>query len=112
MMKVKITSKLETSDHDGYCSGEECEYECKIITHIIDIPKKYKLYPKGTINLDEDDFDWVNLLPEPELNTDESYYCDNSYESENHGLEKHDYRYTIQSVEIIDIDEIDENDEK
>jgi hypothetical protein len=38
-MKAKITARLETYDHDGYCSGEECEYECKIIEQIVDVPE-------------------------------------------------------------------------
>ena len=30
-MKVKITAKLEISDHsDGYCSASECEYSHSI----------------------------------------------------------------------------------
>lgn len=100
-MKVKIISKLETSDHDGYCSGEECEYECKHVTHIIDVPEEYKSHPKGIIDIEDNDYDWTQLLPEPELNTHESYYCDNSEESEQCGLGKHEYRYTILRVEII-----------
>ncbi len=107
-MKVKIISKLETSDHDGYCSGEECEYECKHVETIVPVPNMYKSYPKGKIN-DLDKFDWIKLLPEPDLNTSGSYYCDNSDECETKGLGSHDYRYTILSVEIFDEENLNSN---
>jgi hypothetical protein len=100
-MKAKIISKLETSDHDGYCSGEDCQYECKQIETVVELPNMYKLHPKGKLsNLDE--FNWVMLLPEPELNKTGSYYCNLSNECETNGLDLHDYKYTILSVEIID----------
>ena len=103
-MKVKIISKLETSDHDGYCSGGECEYEVKVVETITDLPTQYKSYSKGKLN-NFNNFDWVELLPEPYLN-DGSNYCDINEECEAHGLGKHDYRYTILSVQIIDEDDI------
>jgi hypothetical protein len=100
-MKAKITAKLETSDHDGYCSGNECEYECEIITHTIDtIPDIYKTHPKGMID-DLNEYDWISFLPEPKLNLYESYYCDVSYHSKLNGLDKHDYKYTVLSVELF-----------
>ncbi len=103
-MKVKIISKLETSDHDGYCPGEECEYEVKVVETITDIPLEYKSHSKGKLN-NLNEFDWVKLLPEPYLNCG-SYYCGIDDECEAHGLGQHDYRYTILSVEIIDEEEI------
>lgn len=102
MKKAKIRAKLEISDHDGYCSGEECEYEIKNVSHIVDLPDQYKSYPEGKIkNIDEFTIDWKKLLPEPELNNHGSYYCRVSNECEAHGLEQHDYKYTIQSIEIV-----------
>ena len=100
-MKVKIISNLETSDHDGYCSGEDCEYKIKVVKTIVDLPTKYKFHSKGKIN-NLDEFDWIKLLPEPELNLSGSYYCDVDEECEANGLGRHDYKYTILSVEIID----------
>jgi len=104
-MKAKIISKLETSDHDGYCSGEDCEYECKEVEIIIDVPNQYKLYPKGKLT-DLDEFNWKKFLPVPELNLSGSYYCGISIECECNGLGAHDYNYTILSVELIDEDDI------
>ena len=85
-MKLKIISKLETSDHDGYCSGGECEYECKIVENIVDVPEKYKSNPKGILykydecdniqdNDNDNEYDWEKLLPKPEINDSGSYYC-------------------------------------
>ena len=104
-MKVKILSKLETSDHDGYCSGNDCDFEVKVVETIVDLPTLYILYPKGKLN-NLNDFDWVKLLPEPNLNYEGSGYCCVSEECRIIGLGKHDYRYTILSVEIIDGDDI------
>ena len=100
-MKAKITAHLETSDHDGYCSGNECEYECKIIEKIINAPDQYKNFKLGKIdNIEE--YDWYKFLDEPGLNYYESYYCDLSWECNESGLDKHDFRYTIISVELGD----------
>jgi hypothetical protein len=101
MKKVLITALLEISDHDGYCSGEECEYESKQIVHLCNIPSFYEDYEIGNIN-DLIEHDWLQYLPELELNTHESYYCNLSDECEEAELEKHDYRYTILNVEIVD----------
>jgi hypothetical protein len=101
MLKAKITAKLETSDHDGYCSGSECEYEVKKLSYIVDLPTEYNNYPLGKLhNLNEHGIDWTELLPEPVMNYG-SGYCDLSEECHNHNIGIHEYRYTIISVEII-----------
>ena len=111
MLKAKINAKLETSDHDGYCSGEECEYDVKTVTYIVDLPNEYKNYPQGKLlNIDEFDVDWENYLPKPILNNG-SGYCGLSEECVNHKLDIHDYKYTILSVEIINPEFINKNGE-
>ena len=111
MLKAKINAKLETSDHDGYCSGEECEYDVKTVTYIVDLPNEYKNYPQGKLlNIDEFDVDWEKYLPEPVLNNG-SGYCGLSEECVNHELDIHDYKYTILSVEIINSEFINKNGE-
>jgi hypothetical protein len=110
-MKAKIIAKLETSDHNGYCSGAECEYEVKTQSYIVDLSDQYKNYPKGKLNdFDEYGVDWEKLLLEPVLNNG-SCYCDVSEESNTHGLGCHDYRYTVLSVEIIDSEFINKSGE-
>lgn len=99
-MKALISYKLETSDHDGYCSGNECEYECKIDKIIVDVPYQYKSHPLGTID-DPEEYNWIQLLPEPELN-DGSCYCELADDCVLHGLGIHDYKYTILSVVLVD----------
>lgn len=39
-MKVLLIVQLEISDHDGYCSGEECVYKSKNIRYIRKIPNE------------------------------------------------------------------------
>jgi hypothetical protein len=100
-LKVKITSKLETSHHDGYCSGDECEYDVDTKSYIVDLPEELN----GSYDdiFSELDFEWEDLLPIPNLNNrgNNSFYCRNSCESSKNHLGKHDYRYTILSVELI-----------
>ncbi len=91
-MKFKIVAKLEISDHDGWCSGGECEYTHTIKNYIVNIP-------------DEEYYDGINLinfLPTPEINTWGSYYCDLSDESKKNNLSNHDYKYTIVKAVILD----------
>lgn len=102
-MKAKITARLETSDHDGYCSGDECQYECKIIEQIVNAPNQYKNSKPGKID-DIEEYDWYKFLQDPGLNYYESHYCNLSHECVNSGLERHDFRYTIICVELGDED--------
>ena len=98
---INIEAKLETSDHDGYCSGEENDYECTINNYLVELPKNIivneeDLTPKKLLDIN---YNWESLLPEPNLHGD-SFYCYISDESKKHGLGCHDYRYTIISVKI------------
>ncbi len=117
--KVKIIAKLETASHDGYCSGECCEYNVEVVTHIIDwIPNQ--LPPNGadwgngvssyvpnicTVkpeNVTVDDFDyWVKFLPYPDT-TDGglccSGCCEDSVECIDNDVCNHQFRYTIRKV--------------
>lgn len=101
MKQILITALLEISDHDGYCSGDECEYTSRQIIHLCEIPEQYLNEEIGKI-VDYEEDDWLKYLPDPELNTSESGYCELSEESESAGLSIHDYRYTIISIEIVD----------
>lgn len=107
MKKISIKALLETSDHDGYCSGDECEYKSKIIIKLCDIPVEYENHPLGMINQENfSDDEWSNYwskyLPCPDLNTSESYYCDLSSKCSSIGLGRHDHKYTILQVKIVD----------
>jgi hypothetical protein len=103
---IKIVAELETADHDGYCSGNECEYASKTVTFVMDeIPTKFADFPVGVIIKPnkKNAFPWTQYLPEVELNSSGSWFCTRSAECHAHGnIERHSYRYTILKVEIIE----------
>lgn len=102
--KLKITALLETSDHDGYCTDNECEYATKTETYIVDFPEDFRNdLPIGV--LDEENRHnhyWKSLLPKPELNNSGSHYCSRSKECMYADLGCHDYLYKVLSVEIVE----------
>lgn len=114
---MSIWYLLETSDHDGYCSGNECEYEAG--EHSISIKREY-------LELGEPSFkemDWsvrtsfdrmmASQLTEKQLNylttwidgtvhlkaEHESGCCNDSPAARLKGLERHDFRVTITCVQ-------------
>ncbi len=93
-MKVLLIVKLEISDHDGYCSGGECEYICKRIRYIRTIPDE-------NVNKSVEDPYWISLLPEPNINMYGSGYCELSEECIKNDIGYHEYRYTILKIIII-----------
>ena len=96
------TALLEISDHDGYCSGNECEYESIIKIFYCNIPLEYNHYPVCTI-LDNNEYNWEQILLIPKINDDGSGYCELCEESKKANLYGHDYRYSIILVEIVEI---------
>lgn len=84
----KITARLETSDHDGYCSGSECEYTSSVVEKVV----KRK---KGDFNTR-----WEDFLDHPNVQGN-SYYCRVSGQCKQAGLDQHEYRYTVLTVEEI-----------
>jgi hypothetical protein len=113
---VRWTILIETSDHDGWCSGNECEYSC--CEEWVDIPLERKchghgeLFPelqkmrKHLLEFCEDPEcpnpypDHLSHLPPP-INTYGSYYCDNSRESEENDLSTHEYRLSLLEADIV-----------
>ena len=97
-LSVNINYKLETSDHDGYCSGDECVYSCNHHSLQLDINKDDIVR--------DDNGDITNLqsyerfIPKPVVHG-ESQYCGLSDESFQHGLDIHEYRITVTSVTIL-----------
>ena len=101
MKKIQINAKLFKSDHNGYCSDNECELELSIVNHIINVPKEYFNYPEGDITEINQDY-WIKFLPEPKINSNGSYYCRNSSSCICNGLGIHDYKYVINWIKIIE----------
>jgi hypothetical protein len=87
-MKVMIIVKLEISDHDGYCSDNECIYKSMNRRYMRNIPDE-------NINKQLDDPYWTSLLPEPTINYSVSGYCELSKECSEHYLGHHEYKYTV-----------------
>jgi hypothetical protein len=102
--KIQINAIIESSDHDGWCSDNECEYieTAKVFTY--DVPVEYKDFPIGEIKIFNYK-DIIDILPEPcyerKFSCYQSWYCDNSEESIAKGLKTHESRYRIISVHII-----------
>lgn len=91
-IKISVTVQLETSDHDGYCSDNECEYKKQVVEHTICVPNNWK-------NLADDEL--IKYLPEPKLNNNGSYYCYVGGNSKLNNLDKHDYKYTILDIRVV-----------
>jgi hypothetical protein len=108
--KARVRALLETSDHDGYCSDEECIYKAEEKEYIVDIPEKYVDHSDGFFSEDEmkeiDFQDWTHVLPivllGKERDCSQSEYCDLSKMCKQHNLDIHEYRYTIFSVQIFE----------
>jgi hypothetical protein len=91
---IQITFKEEVSDHDGYCSGGECELTTRIYKKVIhvdvgEIANRLEYFTK--------------YADEVICNDDGSYYCDLRDDAKTAGLQKHDHRVTVLNVEVIDI---------
>jgi hypothetical protein len=73
---IRIKYKVMTSDHDGYCSDGECVYD--------------EDYKKITVR-----------LPKPDIYDGGSYYCELSDEVKAHGLGRHEAKFELVDVELI-----------
>lgn len=104
MRKVRVKALLEMSEHDGYCSGNECEYTSKEKVIVIPVPQRYQDAPLGLLT-EIDQEVWNQILPGPvkeERSYHQSGWCSNDPEADKRRLFNHDYRYTVYSVEIFD----------
>jgi hypothetical protein len=102
---ARITAKLEMNNHDGYCSGDECKYTKKIVKANIVVPDEFKDFPVGRCDIRKRgcgkiEYKWANHLPLPDVNYSGSEYCE-CHKPEG-GVGKHEYRYTIKKVEIVE----------
>ena len=96
---ARITAQLETNNHDGYCSDEDCKYTRKTVNANIVVPDEYKDSPVGKI-MDTRVYKWANHLPLPDINYSGSGYC--RFNKPKRGVGQHEYRYTIKKVEIVE----------
>lgn len=90
---VKIYYTLELSDHDGYCSGGECEYSIK--------EKTYKtLVDDNLLDPCEGKQGYKIFIPKPEVNCG-SGYCELSPECVHENLGIHAHRIKINRVKYL-----------
>ena len=108
MAAFRVTFKylVEIVDHDGYCSGEDCEYESKIETVTVSIPAgedaenieklskselvKYLPLIPTTIWKGGRQVDLENMP-----SARQSGYCRLQGQAKKSGIARHDYRITI-----------------
>jgi septation ring formation regulator EzrA len=115
----KLTVEIEKSDHEGYCSGAECEYASEIVSKTFSSSElgsvgdmfetlKRNIASNGETFLelytsDDTKLD-VNLekffKEYTELN-DGSGYCELDKNCVEKELDRHDYRINLISVEVI-----------
>jgi hypothetical protein len=95
-MKVQLTVQIEVSDHDGYCSGNECEYTKKSVIKNVDMPDQTDIFSET--------FKWDTYLTNliPAINENGSYYCYADPDAAEQGLGQHDYKITVTNVTVIE----------
>ena len=101
---LNVSAKVEKSDHDGYCSGEDNEYDCQYLNKRVDFQLYCENVPKSGENfpIDLKDSRWQNIKMRfhPQLNGGSNYCCvsDTSIE---HKLGKHESRVTLLSATVV-----------
>jgi hypothetical protein len=102
---VELVVYFELSDHDGYCSGDQCDYVAYTKTVIVPIPYFYdQLVIDGDKVKNCNDYDWsIYLHDKYKMNANGSYFCHLSPEAEDHGLTRHDCRMTVLSATVLNL---------
>ena len=89
---IDITFKEEVSDHDGYCSGGECDLSTRIYDKIVEVD----------VNEINNDLQYyIKYADDVVINDDGSNYCDLSEDAITAGLGHHDYRITVLKVNLV-----------
>lgn len=84
---ISIKAKLETSNHNGYCSDNENEYKCEFNTYLIDLPE-ILITEISNINdftneeLTNLSYKWESILPIIDVEG-YSLFCNNSKKRRN-----------------------------
>ena len=92
---IDITFKEEVSDHDGYCSGGECDLSTRIYNKIVEV----------NVNEITNDLQYYIKYADEVIIDDEgsSYYCDLGDDAKSAGLGPHDYRITVLKVKLVEM---------
>jgi hypothetical protein len=114
-MSITVHYLFETSDHDGCCSGNECEYDAEELEKSFELPSELgwdqlsedeildKFETKDRHLLQEMEFSFIATFKDQLFKKHwksmshgmGSGYCDLSDESLEHNLERHDARIVI-----------------
>lgn len=91
---LRITFKEEVSDHNGYCSGEECELYTQIYKKVVEVDTKeitnnLQYYRK-----------YANAIDVGGMGG--SYSCRVSDEVTKSGLNRHDVRISVLKVKLVE----------
>ena len=89
--KVKIYYTLKTSDHEGSCSTNQCEYSIQGKSHIA--------FLDNDVIANFSDADYTRFVPRPLLNND--FGCSVSKECKKHDLAQHSFRVNVSRVEKL-----------
>lgn len=96
------------SDHDGYCSGDECILEKT--TRYIDMDSQHipLASPSKLSEWIQAQDSFKNIIKELDstVNTKGSGYCSTSIESKNVGLDNHDYKILIEEIILLSVIDI------
>lgn len=90
-------NKIDEIEDDGYCSGEECNYESKMTVTYANVPTEFEDFEMD-VEMKDENYDWKDLLPKA-TQSNGSGYCN---ETENiYDLGAHETRYTVISVKKV-----------
>lgn len=93
-VRVEILIKEEVSNHDGYCSGGECELTTRVYKKQVEVEMG-----EITNNLEYFEKYADKVVCEDGVN---SNYCDLGEDVVSAGLAAHEYRITIMRVSLVD----------
>lgn len=103
MLRLKVLR--EVSDHSGYCSGNECDYDSETVEKTVpltDLPNPCGIHPKVQNTCQSCLFHILRQHFEPPApDPKKSMYCTNSELSREHELGVHDFKLTILDVEVV-----------
>ena len=94
IVHIEILFKEEVSDHDGYCSGGECELTTRVYKKQVDVE-----ISEITNNLEYFEKYADKVVCDHDSNSD---WCDLSEEVISAGLTSHEYRITVMRVSLVD----------
>ena len=96
-VRIEILFKEEVSDHNGYCSGGECELTSRV----------YKKQVEVEIGEITNNLEYFEKYADEVVGVGEcccqSHYCDLGEDVVSAGLGAHDHRITILRVSLVDI---------